>query len=236
MAVARLRSQNKSASCQPSHRHCLSSGTPGSHTTLSACTSELKPGTFCLSNRTAGVSRYHGFTQQGSRQQSIHQQAGRHSPRLCAFVNAIMIITRLSAKRNHHPVDIFFPGEASTERLGRPRQNRLAWWRVGRDETHRTSSVKRDLKVMRECLQVFSRQRPTWGTCVGMILLAEGAGAPAVIENGQSLFGGCIDITVRRDYFSSQISSFERALPAPPDAASIESFPGVFIWAPAILL
>jgi 5'-phosphate synthase pdxT subunit len=69
-----------------------------------------------------------------------------------------------------------------------------------------------------------------------MILLAEGAaGAPDEIENGQSLIGG-IDITVYRDYFSSPMSSFEMATPPPPDSASIESFPGVFIRAPEILL
>lgn len=75
---------------------------------------------------------------------------------------------------------------------------------------------------------------PTWGTCAGMILLAEKCvGASAVIENGQALIGG-MDVLVCRNYFGSQVSSFEMSTPAPPGMAE-ESFPGVFIRAPAIL-
>lgn len=73
------------------------------------------------------------------------------------------------------------------------------------------------------------------GTCAGMILLAERCvGTSAVIENGQSLIGG-MDILVCRNYFGSQISSFEMATPPPPHLNNQESFPGVFIRAPAIL-
>eukprot|EP00979_Chaetoceros_neogracilis_P006046 scaffold1197_cov168-Chaetoceros_neogracile.AAC.5 len=58
--------------------------------------------------------------------------------------------------------------------------------------------------------------KPVWGTCAGMILLAERCvGGSAVIENGQSLIGG-LDILVCRNYFGSQVSSFEMATPAPP--------------------
>jgi 5'-phosphate synthase pdxT subunit len=68
-----------------------------------------------------------------------------------------------------------------------------------------------------------------------MILLADRCvGTSAVIENGQSLIGG-MDILVCRNYFGSQISSFEMATPAPPGMDPHESFPGVFIRAPAIL-
>jgi 5'-phosphate synthase pdxT subunit len=86
--------------------------------------------------------------------------------------------------------------------------------------------------------------KPTWGTCAGMILLAEQCvGASAVIENGQALIGG-MDILVCRNYFGSQVSSFEMATPPPPpptttggDGTPInkDSYPGVFIRAPAIL-
>ncbi|KAL7567724.1 hypothetical protein ACA910_012058 [Epithemia clementina (nom. ined.)] len=49
-----------------------------------------------------------------------------------------------------------------------------------------------------------------------MILLAEKCiGASAVIEDGQALIGG-MDITVCRNYFGSQISSFEMSIPPPP--------------------
>ena len=77
--------------------------------------------------------------------------------------------------------------------------------------------------------------KPTWGTCAGMILLAERCiGASAVIENGQSLIGG-LDILVCRNYFGSQISSFEMSTPPPPGYEDGGKYSGVFIRAPAIL-
>jgi len=96
--------------------------------------------------------------------------------------------------------------------------------------------------------------KPTWGTCAGMILLAERCvGTSAVITKGQSLIGG-VDILVCRNYFGSQISSFEMNTPPPPKPSSgwwdhsnndndgktneggnNAPFPGVFIRAPAIL-
>mmetsp|Transcript_53892 Transcript_53892/g.161248 ORF Transcript_53892/g.161248 Transcript_53892/m.161248 type:complete len:320 (-) Transcript_53892:241-1200(-) len=83
---------------------------------------------------------------------------------------------------------------------------------------------------------VRSGDRPVWGTCAGMILLAERCvGASAVIEDGQSLIGG-VDVLVCRNYFGSQISSFEMATPPPPGfGGEDDTFPGVFIRAPAIL-
>lgn len=80
-------------------------------------------------------------------------------------------------------------------------------------------------------------KKPTWGTCAGMILLAERCvGASAVIQDGQALIGG-MDILVCRNYFGSQVSSFEMATPPPPlETDSNEGpYPGVFIRAPAIL-
>ena len=87
-----------------------------------------------------------------------------------------------------------------------------------------------------EALKDFSTKKPMWGTCAGMILLSERCvGASAVIEDGQALVGG-MDILVCRNYFGSQVSSFEMATPPPPNATTDdESFPGVFIRAPAIL-
>ena len=97
-----------------------------------------------------------------------------------------------------------------------------------------TASVENGKNVW-EALQEFTTKKPTWGTCAGMILLAERCvGASAVIENGQSLIGG-MDILVCRNYFGSQISSFEMATPPPPNQSSTETYPGVFIRAPAIL-
>ena len=89
-------------------------------------------------------------------------------------------------------------------------------------------------KNMWSCLQDFCNTKPTWGTCAGMILLAEKCvGASAVIQDGQALIGG-IDITVCRNYFGSQVASFELPAPIPPGFEG-EPFPGVFIRAPAIL-
>jgi pyridoxal 5'-phosphate synthase pdxT subunit len=100
-------------------------------------------------------------------------------------------------------------------------------------------------KNMWECLQDFALQKPVWGTCAGMILLSNQCiGTSAVIQNGQALIGG-INICVVRNYFGSQVSSFEMPVPAPPSLLQSqcnnnsnepkESFPGVFIRAPAIL-
>ena len=90
-------------------------------------------------------------------------------------------------------------------------------------------------KTMWEALKEFSATKPTWGTCAGMILLCERCvGASAVIEDGQALVGG-MDMLVCRNYFGSQVSSFEMATPPPPNATTSQPFPGVFIRAPAIL-
>mmetsp|Transcript_8202 Transcript_8202/g.23573 ORF Transcript_8202/g.23573 Transcript_8202/m.23573 type:complete len:305 (+) Transcript_8202:146-1060(+) len=99
-----------------------------------------------------------------------------------------------------------------------------------------TSSATPDGKNMWDALKEFTADKPTWGTCAGMILLADKCvGASAVIENGQSLIGG-VDILVCRNYFGSQVSSFEMATPAPPTIGDPdETYPGVFIRAPAIL-
>lgn len=91
-------------------------------------------------------------------------------------------------------------------------------------------------KNMWQALKEFSSTKPTWGTCAGTILLAEKCvGASAVIENGQSLIGGT-DVLVCRNYFGSQISSFEMPTPSPPGCTTdTRPFPGIFIRAPAIL-
>lgn len=71
--------------------------------------------------------------------------------------------------------------------------------------------------------------RPTWGTCAGLILLAERATGQK--QGGQPLIGG-LAVTVNRNYFGRQVDSFEAemAVPALGDAP----FHAVFIRAPAI--
>ncbi|GLT66949.1 hypothetical protein SLA2020_392890 [Shorea laevis] len=77
--------------------------------------------------------------------------------------------------------------------------------------------------------------KPVWGTCAGLIFLANKATGQK--EGGQELIGG-LDCTVHRNYFGSQIQSFEAELQVPELASKEggpETFRGVFIRAPAIL-
>lgn len=71
--------------------------------------------------------------------------------------------------------------------------------------------------------------RPTWGTCAGMILLAERATGQK--QGGQRLLGG-LDVTVNRNYFGRQTESFETVLIVPQ--LGDEPVRAVFIRAPAI--
>ena len=72
--------------------------------------------------------------------------------------------------------------------------------------------------------------RPTWGTCAGMILLADRVTDQKA--GGQPLIGG-LDVTVNRNYFGRQTESFEALLDAPQ--LGEEPFHAVFIRAPAIV-
>ncbi|KAH7691464.1 5'-phosphate synthase pdxT subunit protein [Dioscorea alata] len=77
--------------------------------------------------------------------------------------------------------------------------------------------------------------KPVWGTCAGLIFLANKA--VGLKTGGQELVGG-LNCTVHRNFFGSQLQSFETELSVPklakqeggPDACR-----GVFIRAPAIL-
>jgi len=71
--------------------------------------------------------------------------------------------------------------------------------------------------------------RPVWGTCAGMILLADDAAGQKL--GGQALIGG-LEVTVNRNYFGRQVDSFEAELNVP--ALGSDPFHAVFIRAPAI--
>jgi 5'-phosphate synthase pdxT subunit len=80
-----------------------------------------------------------------------------------------------------------------------------------------------------EPLRAFARAgRPVWGTCAGMIMLANDVldGIP-----GQPLLG-LMDISVRRNAFGRQVDSFEADLDVP--ALGGLPFHAVFIRAPII--
>lgn len=72
--------------------------------------------------------------------------------------------------------------------------------------------------------------KPTWGTCAGMIMLADRASGQK--EGGQTLLGG-LDVTVNRNYFGRQNESFETWLRVP--ALGEAPIRAVFIRAPAIV-
>jgi len=76
--------------------------------------------------------------------------------------------------------------------------------------------------------QALASGLPAYGSCAGMIMLAERIENPAVAANGdvQRSFGG-IDMTVRRNAFGRQVDSFESRL-----VFAGQSFEAVFIRAP----
>lgn len=89
-----------------------------------------------------------------------------------------------------------------------------------------------------EPLRAFSQTRPVWGTCAGLILLADRARGQK--KGGQALIGG-LDVEVDRNYFGRQVDSFEVDLAAPALAAVARpedpagGFHAIFIRAPAVL-
>ncbi|KAK3249849.1 hypothetical protein CYMTET_40741 [Cymbomonas tetramitiformis] len=91
-----------------------------------------------------------------------------------------------------------------------------------------------------EPLRAFAKSdRPIWGTCAGLIFLAEEAEGQK--EGGQQLLGG-LHCKVSRNFFGSQVDSFECELPVDKCLGGIDSQSGeaattraMFIRAPAIL-
>ncbi|KAJ1954562.1 Senecionine N-oxygenase [Dispira parvispora] len=83
-----------------------------------------------------------------------------------------------------------------------------------------------------EPLVEFTRQKPTWGTCAGLILLA--SQATGTKQGGQRLLQS-LDIHVQRNRFGSQLGSFEAELDAPCLKMFGEMpFRAVFIRAPIV--
>ena len=71
--------------------------------------------------------------------------------------------------------------------------------------------------------------KPVWGTCAGMILLADKVEKQK--QNGQIILGG-LDITVSRNFFGRQLQSFAASLSVPILSESLLDV--VFIRAPGI--
>jgi len=80
-------------------------------------------------------------------------------------------------------------------------------------------------------------RQPTWGTCAGLILLAESANRTK--KGGQELIGG-LDVRVNRNHFGRQTESFEVPLDLPfleareADVEARHPFNGIFIRAPVV--
>ncbi|KXS98801.1 hypothetical protein AC578_2065 [Pseudocercospora eumusae] len=83
------------------------------------------------------------------------------------------------------------------------------------------------LEPLRQYVKV--QRKPVWGTCAGLILLAESANKSK--ETGQELIGG-LDVRVHRNYFGRQVESFEADLDLPFLHGA--KFPTVFIRAPVV--
>jgi 5'-phosphate synthase pdxT subunit len=64
-------------------------------------------------------------------------------------------------------------------------------------------------------------RRPVWGTCAGLIFLADRIVDGAKI-GGQSVIGG-LDVGVSRNFFGKQISSFEAYINAPPTGSASDA-------------
>ncbi|KAI8957513.1 pyridoxine synthesis protein PDX2 [Daldinia sp. FL1419] len=90
------------------------------------------------------------------------------------------------------------------------------------------------LEPLREFVKV--NKKPTWGTCAGLIFLAEQASAAKI--GGQELIGG-LNVKVHRNHFGRQKESFVTDLELPflsQEGAGSQAtpFPAVFIRAPVV--
>lgn len=90
------------------------------------------------------------------------------------------------------------------------------------------------LEPLRDFVKVL--RRPVWGTCAGLILLAESANRTK--KGGQELIGG-LDVRVNRNHFGRQTESFQTNLILPFLASTDETskeqpYRCVFIRAPVV--
>jgi 5'-phosphate synthase pdxT subunit len=84
------------------------------------------------------------------------------------------------------------------------------------------------LEPLRDFVKV--QRKPVWGTCAGLILLAESANKSK--STGQELIGG-LDVRVQRNYFGRQVESFEAELNL-EFLGGGKPFHSVFIRAPVV--
>jgi 5'-phosphate synthase pdxT subunit len=75
-------------------------------------------------------------------------------------------------------------------------------------------------------LRGFTKEHPVFGTCAGLIMLAD-----RTMDGEQPLLG-VMDVTVRRNAFGRQPRSFEASVELHLDSEPQEAFHGIFIRAP----
>ncbi|KAL1799203.1 hypothetical protein ACET3X_003240 [Alternaria dauci] len=86
------------------------------------------------------------------------------------------------------------------------------------------------LEPLRDFVKV--QRKPTWGTCAGLILLAESANRTK--KGGQDLIGG-LDVRVNRNHFGRQQESFQANLQLPfLETSKNDPYRCVFIRAPVV--
>lgn len=95
-------------------------------------------------------------------------------------------------------------------------------------ESTSISKLMRNYDLTAEIIKLAREGLPVFGTCAGMVLMANDIPDNSV----ESL--GLMDITVKRNAFGRQRESFETKLKVP--VLGEEPFPGVFIRAPLIEL
>mmetsp|Transcript_24457 Transcript_24457/g.65677 ORF Transcript_24457/g.65677 Transcript_24457/m.65677 type:complete len:259 (-) Transcript_24457:348-1124(-) len=96
-------------------------------------------------------------------------------------------------------------------------------------ESTTMAHLARHLNLLAPLRDFVASGRPVMGTCAGLIFLADEVDGQK--QGGQELMGG-LDVTVRRNFFGSQVDSFETTLAA--TFAPGKDIEAVFIRAPAI--
>jgi len=93
-------------------------------------------------------------------------------------------------------------------------------------ESTTMTKLMQSYELVEPIRELAREDKPIWGTCAGMILMAN----QLFGDNGQTL--GLMDIKVRRNAFGRQVDSFEVDLPVP--ALGKDTFRAIFIRAPFI--
>jgi pyridoxal 5'-phosphate synthase pdxT subunit len=92
-----------------------------------------------------------------------------------------------------------------------------------------TSMIRQlDFIGLREPLLAFAKEKPLFGTCAGLILMAK------QVENSSMATLGLLDIAVARNAYGRQVESFQSEVPLEIKNEKA-FFPAIFIRAPRII-